>query len=227
MRDGQVLVEVAAHQPVLGRIAVEKGFPLLDLCVGDGRDGIRFPVRSALLDPPHEGPVFLVGHTRQAIGHAPQRVLGGKGIKLRVGRTLLGSIQRQVECLGQERLRRQRVFPLERQHARQHPGTAGFFGRLFLFLYDGKELLLAPGRDRLGILKQARRLGREEPRGVVDGFFVCAPCEPFVGSQVQLAGCIVAAVAYGTTSFEDRLHVPPIVDGCDAGRTRGRRESID
>ena len=31
----------------------------------------------------------------------------------------------------------------------------------------------------------------------------------------------------GTTSFEDRLHVPPIVDGCDAGRTRGRRESID
>src|SRR5262249_24392162 len=151
------------------------------------------------------------------------RILRGKRIKLRFSRTLLLSIQRQVERLGQELLRWQRVCPLECQHARQHSGAARFLTRLRVVLDDGEELFFAPSRDRLSVLEQARRLDGEEPRGVVDRFFVRAPCESFIGRQVQLAGCVVAAVALGTAPFEDRLHIPPVVNGCEAGRTRRRR----
>ena len=78
----QVLVQVAAHQPLLVRVAVEKRLPRLYLLRHVRGQRLRAFVRRTGREPARDRRELALVETGQAVGHAGQRIFLREGIEL-------------------------------------------------------------------------------------------------------------------------------------------------
>jgi hypothetical protein len=108
----QVLVEVAAHQPLLGRVAVEERFPRLHLprsVLGQRR---RTLVGRARREPARDRLELALVEPGQAVRHSRQRELARVGLVLLDARAVLLPVERKIEWLGQHFVAGQRMGAL-------------------------------------------------------------------------------------------------------------------
>jgi hypothetical protein len=97
MTQEQVLIEVAAHELLLERTAVEELLPVLHLACHMGRRCWRGVKGCAGGEPACHHIELARCEARQAIGHAGQRMVALVGVELAEPRASLGSVQREIE----------------------------------------------------------------------------------------------------------------------------------
>ena len=84
-----MLVDVPACQLLLNAVAIQKGFPLLDVSALGRRQGLGFAVGRAGLQPMHQGRVLACGDRREAVGHPPRWVLALEAVEFLYFRAIL------------------------------------------------------------------------------------------------------------------------------------------
>src|ERR1700748_1779600 len=100
---------------------------------------------------------------------------------------------------------------LEVQDSRQYPGPSVALGRVWLVRYNRAEAVDPPSRGGLRVYKQSRWPRRHEPFRTIDLLLGAAAGDPLIRIQFQLAGSVVAPMAYETASFQQRPDVALIV----------------
>jgi len=207
VRQEQVLVQVAAHQPLLVRRPVEEGLPGLHLLALHRRQRQLAFVGRAGLQPAREGVELARVQPGQAVGHAGQRRMARIGLELLDARAGHRPAQRKIETVAEHRAGRQRVLLLEPQRLVQQAARELGFGCGRALVEHREETLGAPLRGPLRVDEQPRRRGVVQPPGVVDRIAAGAARDALPGAQVQLTGRVIAAVADHATPLQDRLHV--------------------
>ncbi|MCY1418949.1 hypothetical protein D9M71_345230 [compost metagenome] len=219
VRQEQVLVQPARHQPLAGARPVEEGFPLGDLQRLRHTRLQRLLVhRRALRQPLSEGRVFLLGEAADGERHADPRVLPDELVDAVRRRALVAAADRQVEPLGNLRvgLQRMRAAQVDHpRHQRRLPVAA---------VQHRPEFLAPPGIGAVGVEEQPGGFLRLRPCAVIHRQAVGATPGAFGGAQVELAGRVVAGVAGHALGGEDRLHILAVGDFAGRGRCGEQHE---
>src|SRR5277367_5374585 len=100
---------------------------------------------------------------------------------------------------------------LEVQHSRNYAGPSFALGGVGLVGHNRAEATDPPSRGGLRIYKQSRRQRRRKPFRTVDLLFRAAAREPLRRIQFQLAGSVVATMAYETATFQQWPNVALIL----------------
>ncbi|MNO85176.1 hypothetical protein D3C76_765410 [compost metagenome] len=220
VRQEQVLVQPARHQPLAGARPVEEGFPLGDLQRLRGTRLQRLLVhRRALRQPLSEGRVFLLGEAADGERHADPRVLPDEFVDAVRRGTLVSAVDRKVEPLGNLRVGLQRMRVAQVDHPRHQRRLA------VAAIEHRPELLAPPGIGAMGIEEQAGGFLRPGSRAVIYRQLVRSALGAFGSAQVELAGGVVAGMAGHALVGEDRLHILAIGDFASRGRCSEQHEN--
>ena len=220
MAEEQVLVQVAAHQLLLERAAVEEAFPVGHLaCDGCGQRRLRHVGRSRG-EPARDHVQFLGRQPGQAVGHAGQRLPTGVVVVFVQARAGLRTVEREVERAREHRLVGQGMGLLECQAAVEHAGGQVVLGRRRALVEHRIEALCAPLRGGLRIDEQACGRRFKQSGAVIDHRLAGAAGHGLPRAQLELAGCVITTVADDAAALQDRAHVLAV--GHPAGRRHGR-----
>ncbi len=220
-----MLEQVAAHQPLLHRRAIEEGFPLPHLRLLQCRHRHIAFVRRAGREPACQRAQLGRAQAGQAVGHAGQRLLLRVVVELLDGRTALRAVERKIEAFVQHGAGRQRVLLFQRQAAVEQAALQVDLRRGAALVEHGIEALLAPLRGQLRIDEQARRRRFAQARAVVHRIAAAAARHALPGAELDLARCVVAAMTDDTAALQDRLHLGVVRDG-GAGRRERHVEAL-
>ena len=223
----QMFVDVTAHQPFLQRRTVQKPLPFGDGIAIHRRDRIRRRIRCAEFQPAQHGSVFPRIEPGQAVRHAPIGIGLGKRIELFDTGALLLPVEREIEAVWQSVDPWQGAVVLELKHPGHHAAGKVRLGGLLALVQHRIERALAPFRRGSRILEQTRQARGDQPRAVVDLGLVGTPIDALVGRQIELARCVVTAVADRAATVEDGLDVAPEVDRTASGSDRVHTGSLD
>ena len=202
-----MLVQVAAHQLLLARAAVEKLLPGLQLARHLARRRQRRVTGRTRSEPTRQHALLALVEPAQPVGHASERVVALVGVELAQARARLRAVERKVEAVRKHLDVGQRVGSLERQAAVQHAGRQIVLGRGRALVEHRIEALAAPLRGQLRVDEQSRRRRLAEPRRVVHRRLGDAANDAFPRAELELARGVIATVADHAAAVENGPHV--------------------
>ena len=215
----EVLVEIAAHQPLLQRVAVQERFPSLYLLRHVRGEGRRTLIGRAGREPARDRAELALVETRQAVGHPGQGEPALVGLVLVDARAVLRAVDREIERARQHGIAGERVGALLGEAAVEHARSEVGSGSRCALVQNGEEALPAPLGSLVRIDEEPRRRRLAETAAVVNGRGAAATRNPLPRAELDLAGRVIAAVAHDAAALEDGLHVGAV--GHPAGG-RGR-----
>ena len=104
-----MLVEVAAHQLLFERVAVEERFPYLHFLRDAGRQRFGDCVRRPGLQPVPDGAELPLVQRRQPVRHSPQRIVALVRVVFLEARARLRPVEGEIEWLREHRVAGQRM----------------------------------------------------------------------------------------------------------------------
>src|ERR1017187_7738393 len=163
-------------------------------------------MRSACGDPTDQRAFPRLVEAGERVRHPPQRMVLREVLEVFGGRARLFAIEIEREALREVARGRQRLSAFQREHLQQEARARIALGPLG---QDGVEALLPPALDAMRVDVEAGRRGRDEARAIVDLVAARSPRDPVERPELELAGCVIAAMAYDATGLEDVLRLRP------------------